>query len=93
MASRYCAFVLHDAAYLLRTWHPDHRPRTLSFDPGLRWAGLEILEAVDGGPFHSTGTVEFRARYVDRGQPGELRERSSFSRLDGHWVYVSIDRG
>jgi uncharacterized protein YchJ len=30
MRSRYSAFAVADAGYLLRTWHPSRRPRTLS---------------------------------------------------------------
>ncbi|MER6151884.1 YchJ family protein [Streptomyces hirsutus] len=84
MRSRYCAFVRLDSGYLLRTWHPRTRPERVDLDPGMRWAGLEILEAVGGSAFHSTGTVTFRASY--RG--GSLHERSRFERVDGAWVYV-----
>ncbi|MFH8617618.1 YchJ family protein [Streptomyces sp. NPDC017979] len=88
MRSRYSAFVALDAAYLLRTWHPDTRPAQLDLDPGMAWEGLEITEATNGGPFHSAGTVTFRARYRHHGKRGELRERSTFERFAGAWVYV-----
>ncbi|MFD5661292.1 YchJ family protein [Streptomyces hirsutus] len=84
MRSRYCAFVRLDSGYLLRTWHPRTRPERVDLDPGMRWTGLEILEAAGGSAFHSTGTVTFRASY--RG--GSLHERSRFERVDGAWVYV-----
>ncbi|MFE9876771.1 YchJ family protein [Streptomyces sp. NPDC005784] len=84
MRSRYCAFVKEDEGYLLRTWHPGTRPARVEFDAGMRWTGLEILEAGQGSAFHSTGTVTFRASY--RG--GSLHERSRFERVDGAWVYV-----
>ncbi|MFJ6726731.1 YchJ family protein [Streptomyces sp. NPDC091281] len=84
MRSRYSAFVRGDTAYLLRTWHPRTRPATLDLGPGTRWTGLEILDTVGGSAFHTTGAVEFRASY--RG--GALRERSTFERVDGAWVYV-----
>ncbi|MCX2925841.1 YchJ family protein [Streptomyces sp. NEAU-W12] len=84
MRSRYCAFVRLDAGYLLRTWHPRTRPERIDLDPGMRWTGLEILEAAAGSAFHSTGTVTFRASY--RG--GSLHERSRFERVDGAWMYL-----
>ncbi|MFB8772663.1 YchJ family protein [Streptomyces broussonetiae] len=87
MRSRYAAFVRRDEAYLLRTWHPRTRPARLELDPGMRWTGLEILDAVDGSAFHSSGTVTFRASF--RG--GALHERSRFERVDGAWVYVDGD--
>ena len=43
-ALRYSAFAIGDAGYLLRTWHPSRRPRTLNLDPALRWTRLAVLE-------------------------------------------------
>ncbi|MEW2634546.1 YchJ family metal-binding protein [Streptomyces sp. NPDC048389] len=88
MRSRYSAFVAHDAAYLLRTWHSSTRPRHLELDPGMQWASLEIVDTTDGSAFHATGTVTFRARYRHHGKRGELHERSNFEREKGAWVYV-----
>jgi SEC-C motif domain protein len=89
MRSRYTAFVVRDAAYLLRTWHPGTRPPYVDFDPATRWAGLEILETTEGSAFHTTGTVTFRAHYTDDGRPGALHEKSRFVRHAGAWVYES----
>ncbi|MFJ9041280.1 YchJ family protein [Streptomyces sp. NPDC102406] len=91
MRSRYCAFARKDAAYLLRTWHPDTRPPGVDFDPALTWTGLEVLETTDGSAFHQSGTVTFRARYKDGGRAGALHERSQFLRVAGAWVYVDGD--
>ena len=44
MRSRYSAFAVRDAGYLLRTWHRSARPRNLGFDPALRWTRLAVLE-------------------------------------------------
>ncbi|MFJ2650105.1 YchJ family protein [Streptomyces sp. NPDC087420] len=88
MRSRYSAFVVLDASYLLRTWDPATRPNGLELDPTTRWTGLDILETTDGTPFHTTGTVTFRASYTQQGHPGALHERSRFTRHDGAWVYV-----
>ncbi|MEU6881781.1 YchJ family protein [Streptomyces sp. NPDC046712] len=91
MRSRYSAFVVRDAAYLLRTWAPETRPGEVDFDPSLRWAGLEIRDTTDGTAFHQTGTVTFVARYTQGGEQGSLHERSRFRRHDGAWVYVDGD--
>jgi SEC-C motif-containing protein len=56
MRSRYSAFAVGDAGYLLRTWHSSVRPQTLSLDPDLRWTRLAVLETRDGGLFDATGT-------------------------------------
>ena len=89
MRSRFSAFAVRDAAYLLRTWHARTRPARIEFDPGQQWTRLEILATADGSQFHTEGTVEFRAHYVERGQPGAMRELSRFVRGEsGHWVYL-----
>ena len=80
MRSRYSAFAVGDAGYLLRTWHPSARPRTLSLDPALRWTRLAVLETRDGGLFDTTGTVQFRATHVQHGKRGVLAETSRFVR-------------
>ncbi|MFC8229646.1 YchJ family protein [Streptomyces sp. NPDC057287] len=89
MRSRYAAFVVRDAGYLLRTWHPETRPPSVDFDPAMRWVGLEILETTEGSAFHTTGTVTFRARYTDGGRPDALHEKSRFVRHEGAWVYAA----
>lgn len=87
MRSRFCAFVLDHAAYVLDTWHPDTRPEDVQTDPGLRWTRLEIISCSGGGLFDAEGVVEFRAHYRDNGRPGDMHERSRFVRHDGAWVY------
>jgi SEC-C motif-containing protein len=88
MRSRYSAFAVGDAAYLLRTWAAGTRPPTLRLDPRTEWVRLEILATGEGTPFHTEGTVSFRAVYREDGQEGELREDSRFVREDGAWVYL-----
>ena len=90
MRSRFSAFAVGDAAYLLRSWHSSKRPAQLSLDPGTRWTRLEILGVSDGGPFHAEGTVEFRAYYRQGSGAEEYQqENSAFAREDGAWVYVA----
>ncbi|GAB2694524.1 YchJ family protein [Kitasatospora kifunensis] len=88
MRSRFSAFVVNDAAYLLRSWHPRTRPPVIDFDARLSWQRLEILDSTEGGPFHQEGTVEFVAHYVEQGISGRLHERSRFVRHEGAWVYL-----
>jgi SEC-C motif-containing protein len=92
MRSRFSAFAVADEAYLLRTWHPATRPASIDFDPGQRWTHLEIVARSKGGPFHTEGTVEFRAHYRVAGRTGVQSENSSFVRTDGQWLYVRGDQ-
>ena len=87
MRSRFVAFALDDAAYVLRSWHPQTRPAGVEPYAGLRWTGLDVLATSGGGLFDAEGVVEFRAHYTDAGRPGEMHERSRFVRHDGQWVY------
>jgi SEC-C motif-containing protein len=89
MRSRYTAFAVGDVAYLERTWHSSTRPARLELDGATRWTGLEVLGTTGGGPFHTEGTVEFRAHYRERGADRSMRENSAFVRENGDWVYRS----
>jgi SEC-C motif domain protein len=86
MRSRYTAFVLGDAAYLLATWHPDTRPAKVNLRDATKWLGLEVRDhrEVDG----THAEVEFVARYRIAGRAVRLHERSRFLREDGRWLYV-----
>lgn len=88
MRSRFSAFAVGDAAYLVRTWHAAQRPRSLDLDPSLRWTRLEIVDTVAGGPFDPSGIVEFRAHHRSSDGRGVLHERSRFVRENGEWFYV-----
>ncbi|TQF68474.1 hypothetical protein FK531_14785 [Rhodococcus spelaei] len=88
MRSRYSAFAVGDADYLLRTWHSSTRPPGLDLDPGQRWLRLDVLGSTGGGLFDSEGTVEFVAYLRQSGVRDSLHENSRFVREDGHWVYL-----
>jgi SEC-C motif domain protein len=89
MRSRYSAFVVRDADYLLRTWHPDTRPAELELGAGTQWRRLDILSTSRGGPLDSEGVVEFAAHYRHEGERAVQRETSRFVRVDRRWYYVS----
>jgi SEC-C motif-containing protein len=88
MRSRYSAFAVGDAAYLVRSWHPSTRPGTVRLDPAQRWERLEIVATSGGGLLHAEGTVEFRAHYRIGAEREVLHERSRFVRDDGVWTYL-----
>jgi SEC-C motif-containing protein len=88
MRTRFSAFAVGDAGYLLRTWHPDSRPRSLPLDPRLRWVRLEVVYRTGGGLFETEGTVEFRAFWQDGAHSGTQHENSRFAKHAGEWLYV-----
>ncbi|HVX08383.1 YchJ family protein [Humibacter sp.] len=97
MRSRYSAFAVGNAAYLLSTWHPSTRPEELRLHAEVEWRRLEILDAVAGGPDDGRGEVEFRAFGRILPAPGRARdggvlhERSRFVRESGRWLYLDGD--
>lgn len=87
MRSRYSAFVLAQADYLLATWHPRTRPASLLLETETKWLGLEVLSHQSSGP--DQATVEFVARSRRGGGSAQrLHEVSEFVREDGRWLYV-----
>ena len=88
MRSRFTAFALDDASYLLRTWHASTRPAQLDLDPELRWYRLDVLCTERGALLDTAGVVEFRAHYRGPEGPGSMHEVSRFVREDGAWSYV-----
>ncbi|WP_369054207.1 YchJ family protein [Kineococcus terrestris] len=80
MRSRYTAFVLRDASYLLTTWDPATRPDDLELDDDVRWLRLLVLGTTGGGPFDDEGTVAFEAHHRRGGERAVLREDSEFRR-------------
>jgi SEC-C motif-containing protein len=85
MRSRYSAFAIGDAAYLLATWHADFRPAGLELDPRIRWTGLEILVCEQQV---QQATVEFEATLLLSGTVSTLHERSEFVCQQGRWLYT-----
>lgn len=88
MRSRYSAFALGDTDHLLASWHPSTRPGDLELEDGTRWLHLSIDATERGGPFDTSGIVEFTAVYRSSAGRGEQHERSRFLREDGRWFYV-----
>jgi len=88
MRSRFTAFAVGDAQYLLHSWHADTRPDTLELDDDLEWKRLVVLATEQGSPFDDDGVVEFEAYYRQNGRRGVQHERSTFTRVERRWVYV-----
>ncbi|UKJ62763.1 hypothetical protein H1Q78_13560 [Cellulosimicrobium cellulans] len=93
MRSRYSAFAVGDADYLLATWHASTRPADLDLDldDDVQWRRLDVVRTEAGGPFDTTGVVEFVAHHRSRTDPadrGRLHEVSRFVREGDRWSYV-----
>lgn len=96
MRSRYSAYVMQDADYLLATWHPGARHEALKADISAsfahtQWLGLTVFEEA-AGKDSSEGYVSFVARFQDRGHESAIIKRSRFLKESGRWYYVDGTR-
>lgn len=92
MRARYTAFATHDVDFIYKTIAPSRRKE---FDrQGIEdwsrqseWLGLEIVATGKGGPGDDTGTVEFTARYKEKGEERRHDELATFVKIDGRWYF------
>ena len=90
MRSRYTAYTLQRADYLLATWHSSTRPASLDLtNSPQRWMGLTVKRHEQ--PLADHAIVEFIARYKINGRAYRLHEISRFVREQGCWFYVDGD--
>ena len=93
MRSRYSAYALGRADYLLRTWHLSTRPAALDLAraPAPKWLSLTIIRSEAGSSEDGDGVVEFVARFKVGGRAQRMHEVSRFRREAGQWFYVDGD--
>ncbi len=91
MRSRYTAFTRGDVGYLRDTQLAPTREtsweETGRWAKSVAWLSLEIVDRERGLEADDAGVVEFIARYLESGGVCALRERSTFVRRDGRWIY------
>ena len=92
MRSRFTAFARGNLDHVEKTLCHEERE---NFDPAsaeemskVEWTRLEILGTSEGGEEDDAGMVNFAAHFKQGGKRLVHRERSSFRREDGLWVYV-----
>jgi len=90
MRSRYSAYVLARADYLLATWHASTRPQSIPLESfgQVQWLELKVIQAHNDA---QSGVVEFVARHKLNGKALRLHEVSQFVRENGCWLYLSGD--
>lgn len=92
MRSRYTAFVLHDADYLVNSWYPGRRYPGLVSDlsagfSSTEWLGLTVFEETHGKD-DNEAYVSFVARFQENGNLTAIIERSRFLKENDRWYYV-----
>jgi SEC-C motif-containing protein len=88
MRSRYSAYAVKNADYILRSWHPRTRPKSMSLvDDGLTWTGLVVHEHRNTGK--NKAIVEFTASYrAADGTAATIHEKSRFLKEGNQWLYL-----
>lgn len=87
MRSRYSAYVIHNADYLIATTYISERKfyaksEILKWSKSNTWIKLEVLQAVKN-------IVEFKAYYLDEKLQAKIHhEKSTFKQVDAIWYYV-----
>ena len=96
MRSRYSAFALQNAAYILET-QSDQTASKAALEKDLsetRYTNLIVIETKRGRPYDKTGEVTFVAAYrpafasADE-RAGQIHECSQFAKVDGRWIYTT----
>jgi SEC-C motif-containing protein len=93
MRSRYSAYALKNADYILDSHDPQRRGElepdaTRQWAERTQWLGLAVLGTKAGGEHDDRGEVEFVARFRDeRGVEHRHHERSTFVRREGRWYF------
>lgn len=88
MRSRYSAYALRLADYILQTWHTDTRPASLTIQDlqGIKWLKLQVVSHHVRDDTHAE--VTFIATYQSGKQKkSTLTEHSRFESLNGRWLY------
>ncbi|QXP73671.1 Sec-C motif domain protein [Tenacibaculum sp. AHE15PA] len=97
MRSRYSAFVLANINYLKKSHHSSIRPsdkenkEISQWTKSVEWIKLEVLNTTKGAQTDLTGTVEFKAFFIENGNIDIIHENSSFCKENNHWVYLKAD--
>ncbi len=93
MRSRYTAFTVADVDYIIKTHDPDtadqvDRENTEEWARKSEWLGFELVSKDKGEAADDFGTIEFVAKYKLKGVTIDHRERATFRKHNGRWVFV-----
>lgn len=89
MRSRFTAYAMQNADYLLATWNGSKRPDSINFEKEeAQWLRLEIVGCKKGGIKDAKGIVEFKAYFLANGEESVMNEISRFKKVAGRWHYL-----
>lgn len=96
MRSRYTAYALRHAEYIIKTTHPNNpsyqsnydkwTEEILLFSDTMRFERLEIVSFIHG---KDVAFVTFIAHLKHNYRDATFKEKSRFEKVDGRWLYHS----
>ncbi|MSU69577.1 MAG: hypothetical protein EXS39_02135 [Opitutaceae bacterium] len=93
MRARFTAHVVHDFAFLHRTYRPTSQQPLVeeSGEPAMQWTKL-VVHRHELGKNPDTAYVDFSAYGTEAGAEHVLHEKAEFVRQDGAWIYTRAVR-
>lgn len=94
MRSRFTAYFMQKAEYIFDTTHFKTRQKSSLNEIEIwakenKWTKLEIVKVEKGSVSDQTGTVEFKAHFVDGSGALQIHhEKSNFVKENEKWFYV-----
>jgi SEC-C motif domain protein len=89
MRSRFSAYALRNAGYLLASWDSNTRPASIDFSKETAiWQQLQVISIRKGNIQDQTGTVEFKAYFNQDGVDCFMHEISRFVKIKQRWLYL-----
>lgn len=98
MRSRYSAYALKNAKYIIATTHPDNEAylqdkkiwtqRLMQYMNSASFLGLTIIDSETSAD-ESEGFVTFSANLLVNGNDASFTEKSRFVKHNGKWAYIS----
>lgn len=95
MRSRFTAYIINDANYIIKTTHKDNQDYTenieswkkdiMNFSDYTDFLGLEILESIEG---KEESFIKFNAILKQDNLDASFTENSRFLKVDNKWFYV-----
>ena len=96
LRTRYCAYAVGDADYIIKTTDPDGsawwhdeaawRAHTRTFSKGANFLGFRVISEDIG---EERGTLKFKALIKQGAKDISMVETSQFIKKDGRWLYHS----
>ncbi len=95
MRSRFCAYSLNNAFYIINTTHVDNQDYTsninswkediTNFSMCTQFVKLELIDSIEGD---SESFVSFKASLIQDNKDASFIEKSRFLKVNNKWLYV-----